>query len=258
MIPRSLALCVLVAFCCMAFGPCSVRAAAPIERPEPPKESAPPRVVTPAKAGETETESQLRQARDAVATLAGDLARWQQRVATLTADRDQDRRDAFLGTLRASCLWVAGLALLAGLACTVAAFLSPIAKPTLVKAAVACGVLVVLATGCAWAVPWLPTVGVIALLCVAGAVLVAGVVLGLRWFPRFATAAVEMADGFQQATRIAATSAPNVVDALNRENRSRQIQAGAKVYEEGGKLLKAAAALRTKRPLRPLPAGALP
>lgn len=243
-------LCALVALLCLAFGPCSTRAVVSVEQPQPPKESVPPPIVTPAKPGETDTEAQLRQARDAVSTLAGDLARWKQRVATLTADRDQDRRDAFLGKLRTSCLWVAGIALLGALACAVLAFVSPIAKPTLVKIAAGCGLLVALATGCAWCVPWLPAVGVVAVIVLCCLVVAASVLALVKWWPSFAHAAILSADGYQRTAAVLrdltddeARVAAVEIDA---HNRGAQLSAGWPVFREGDRLHYIAKAEREK------------
>jgi hypothetical protein len=221
---------------CMALWSCSVGTIAPMPVIEAPKMTAPPEIKTPAKASETETDAQLRQAKDAVRALSGDLANWQQRVLTLTKDRDQERKEAFLGTLRASCLWVAGIALLGALACAVLAFVSPIAKTTLAKVAIACGALVVLATGCAWAVPWLPAVGVVSLIILVCVLIVAAIVAAVRWFPSFAHAAIHAADGYQQAVGFLRAEAPSIANALDSENRAMQSAQGGTVITQGDTL----------------------
>lgn len=217
-----------------------------IETPAIPAAVIAPAVVTPAKPGETETEAQLRQARDVVANLSGDLASWKQRVTTLTAARDQDRRDAFLGTLRASCLWVAGIALLGAFACGVLAFASPIAKGTLGKVAMGCGALVVLATGAAWAVPWLPAVGVVALIVIACGALAAAVMAAVRWIPAVAHAGVHAAAGYQEAVKLAQAVDLEAVDEVDRVNVQEQKTAGRLVHSTGDALHRVAAEVRAR------------
>lgn len=235
------------------------RQAPAVSSPAIPVELAPPALVTPAKPGETATETQLREARDALAVLAGDTARWQARVAILTTERDLERREAFLALLRTSCLWVAALALLGALACGVLAFVSPIAKPTLAKLAAGCGALVIMATGCAWLVPWLPLAGVVSVVAAVAAGLVFVVWKLVEWWPRFAHGALGMTEGYLEAARIAASSAPLVASALDSDNRANQILAGGlPAFEEGTKLLEAARRRRAARTAKPLPGGALP
>lgn len=192
--------------------------------------------ITPPKTGETTTESALREARDLVTNLRGKLAEGDARVAALVKDVETEQREAFLGKLRASCLWVAGLALLGALACAVLAFVSPIAKATLAKVAIACGALVVLATGCAWAVAWLPTVGVVALIALVCALIVAAIVAAIRWFPSFAHAAILSADGYQQSVKLLRTDSPDIANALDVENRAMQIVKGGAVITQGDTL----------------------
>jgi hypothetical protein len=219
---------------------CGSARAVAVEDPALPKA---PEHVTPPKAGETATEAALREARDLVTNLRGKLAEGDARVAALAKDVETERREAFLGTLRASCLWVAGLALLGAFACAVLAYVSPIAKPTLAKVAVACGILVVLATGCAWAVSWLPTIGVVALLVLACVVIAAAVLAAVRWFPTFAHAAVHAADGYQQAATFLRT---DIRKAIDEENRGHQVDKGGKVFLEGNRLHELAKAHRDK------------
>ena len=206
-----------------------------------------PEHVTPAKVGETTTETALRQARDLAANLRGKLAESDARVAALVKDVETEHREAFLGTLRASCLWVAGLALLGALACAVLAFVSPLAKQTLAKVAIACGVLVVLATGTAWAVPWLPSVGVVVLIVLACAIIAGIVYKAVQWWPSFAHASLQAAVGYQEATAIAQSHDLVAVDANDRDNTAAQIAAGPKVLRVGDKLHAAAAAFRARK-----------
>lgn len=211
----------------------------------PPIEAVKPAKVTSApKPGETDIEAQLRQAKDSVRELSGDLASKQKLVEALTADRDRERNEAFLGALRASCLWVAGVALLGALACGALAFISPIAKTTLVKVSVACGALVILATGCAWAVPWLPTLGVVALIAIVCCVIIAALFAAVRWFPSFAKAAIHSADGYQQAVSFLRLESPDLATEVDRENRVLQFKNGGMVFREGDRLHAVAAKFR--------------
>lgn len=233
--------------------------ARPVETPPAVKVPALPGLPpTPAKAGETPTETLLRLARDDLRAAEEAEAQATARVYALTEARDTERREAFLGTLRASCLWVAGLALLGALACAVLAWLSPIAKPTLVKAAAGCGALLVLAVGCAWCVPWLPVVGVVSLVALVLGLIAYGVWRLVLWWPSFANAAVAAADGYQQAVRIARAVAPGVAYELDVDNRALQLTSGAKVFDAGDQLHSAARAARARRQTIDLPAEALP
>ena len=209
-----------------------------VELPPAPAVAKPAAVVTPPKAGETATEARLRESLDMVRRLTGDLATWQAAANAAKVDLESERKEAFLSTLRASCLWVAGLALLAGLACTVAAFLSPIAKPLLVRCALVAGGLVVLATGCAWAVPWLPTLGVLALLAVIACAIAYAVWRVVLWWPAFAQASIAAASGYQKAAAVVWANAPELAEEIDAGNRSLQIDGkrGGAVYQIGNQL----------------------
>ncbi len=101
-----------------------------------------------------------------------------------------------------------------------------------------------LASGCAWAAPYLPLAGVVALIVIAmGAVLAGGVML-VRWWPSFAHAAIASADGLQQAMKAVRGVAPAMADQLDWDNRKLQLAAGAKTFLEGDRLHAAAKAKR--------------
>lgn len=239
---RHVALLVL----CLILAGCGVDRV-PLPAIEPPADTPkPPDRITPPKPGETDTEKALREARNTVSRLAGDLATWQQRVTILQEDAKREQREKVLGYLRACLLWASGLALLGGLACIVLAIVSPVAKSTLARLGIACACVLVICAGMLWALPWLPVFGVAAVLSLVIAGVVFGVWRFVIWYGRHMHAAVSMADGLQQVTDAAAGAIDgSKLIGLQVENRAHQIIKGA--IGEGDKLLDAARTMRDKR-----------
>ncbi len=224
----------------------------PVPAIVPPAETPkPPAIITPPKAGETDTERSLREARNTVSRLAGDLATWQQRVTTLQEDKKREDREKVLAYLRVCLLWITGLALLGGVVCVVLAIVSPVAKSTLARLGIACAAVLVLCAGMLWCLPWLPVVGVVVLVTGLAVGLIVGGFYFARWFVRHMHAAVTLADGLQQVTAAAVQVMPGKVLDMDVENRAQQILTNA--MGEGDKLLDAARTLRDKRERKKTP-----